>query len=151
MHDLNPLAIAKIKINPALRSDVGTANSKSKKGTEADVNKLPESLQRAGAYLMNMLKVEYQTKAQPIEGLAAIDALNRLKEQLRKFTKSVYPFDKRVDKADGPREWWKRLDEDKSLDRLEAQPLAVSNPVVYCLLIPLLIHRHSDLPMHYLQ
>ena len=99
----------------------------------------PESLKRAGNFLLKMLKIEYEVKDSPIADLPIADALDALKDQLDRFAKGLHPFDRPLGRTNDPLEWWVKLDEDESLkdeyDAPEAQPLAVSGDVLLWLQI----------------
>ena len=81
-----------------------------------------------GRFLLHiMLRVEYDEKRQtPISNLSIADANMRLKEQIRKFLKAVYPFDRDLRPRESAYQWWVNLDQDRSND---TQPLAVSTTV----------------------
>lgn len=108
VRDLNPLSIQKIKIGgrPAPNDPA-----------------LPATVIRIGTFLLTMLKREYELRKIKIADLPIADANWRLKDLIKKYLKSVYPFDLALRRDETAYEWWKRLDMDKSND---AQPLAVS-------------------------
>ena len=111
IRDLNPLVIERIRI-PAMN---GT-----KRATAEP--ELPDSVRRMGRFLLNMLRIEYEKRQVPIANLSIAGANMRLKDQIRKYLKSVYPFDRDLRSDESTYEWWVSLDQDRSND---AQPLAV--------------------------
>ncbi|TFY58563.1 hypothetical protein EVJ58_g6337 [Rhodofomes roseus] len=91
LRDLNPLAIAKIKIGPQSAAKDKTRNRLGSSGAEsleADGSELPKSLRRAGGHLMNMLKLEYMERKVSIAGLSEYDAFERLPDQVRRYIKT---------------------------------------------------------------
>ncbi|KAL5484890.1 hypothetical protein ACEPAI_7532 [Sanghuangporus weigelae] len=114
--DLNPLALRKLKI-PA-RDSSGKLLVNGVTNTESQ---MPPSLRRAGTFLLGMLRTQYENLKIPIAGLSAQDANALLKQQLLKYTKAVYPFDRPFHDTDHAGGWWKQLDIDRTND---AQPLA---------------------------
>jgi len=112
MQDLNPLALGKIK----LRCSGGSNSAES-------ADSLPPTLQQIGHYVLQLLQTEYQDRKVMIEGLDIVDANKRLKEQIKRYIKRVYPFDRPADTKTIAIDWWRELDADKSN---AAQPLAVS-------------------------
>ena len=108
VRDLNPLAIQKIKIgNRSAPEDPA----------------LPTTVIRIGTFLLGMLKREYELRKATIANLSIADANRRLKDLIKKYLKSVYPFDLALRPNETAYDWWRRLDTDQSND---AQPLAVS-------------------------
>ena len=85
-HDLNSLAIRKLKI-PA--RDV---NGRLELSLEEP--SLPDTLRRAGTFLLSMLRVQYNDIRQLIAGLTRTEANIICKEQLVKYQKGVYSFDR---------------------------------------------------------
>jgi hypothetical protein len=83
---------------------------------------LPQSVRRMGKFLLKMLRVEYEKRQMPIAGLNVADANARLRDQVRKYVKGVYPFDRELRPGETAYQWWVSLDNDQSND---AQPLAV--------------------------
>jgi len=116
LQDLNPLAIARIKIG-------GQAQALNARDTE-----LPESVRRVGKFLLCMLRIEYEKRKAPIANLSISEANTRLKDLIKKYIKKVYPFDRELRTDETAYEWWSYLDKDKSGD---AQPLAVSQTCNY--------------------
>ena len=112
IRDLNPLAIAKIKIRRNIQDEPASS----------ETEELPETLRRIGTYLLQMLRIEYQQKKVQIAGMDIHDAVQELKIQVRQYAKQAYPFDRPYKESDGPRKWWERLNANRSND---AQPLAV--------------------------
>jgi hypothetical protein len=92
-----------------------------------------------GRFLLHiMLRVEYDEKRQtPISNLSIADANMRLKEQIRKFLKAVYPFDRDLRPRESAYQWWVNLDQDRSND---TQPLAVSTKYSTCPGLTNLVH-----------
>ena len=133
LNDLNPLILKKIKIgpscaavpqNPTTTTDsVGIAITP-EAGTDRSPP-LPQSLRRAGNYLLRLLRIEYEQRNSPIADLEAEEALSQLKDQVVAFATGGYPFNRTFSPSQTPFEWWRALDEDKSTP--EAQPLAVSS------------------------
>src|SRR5437016_10028853 len=76
LRDLNPLSIAKIKIGA--------------KWTPSDPELLP-TVRRVGTQLLGMLCAEYEHRRTIIGDLSVGEANARLKEQLKKYIKGVYP------------------------------------------------------------
>ncbi|KAL5536596.1 hypothetical protein ACEPAF_419 [Sanghuangporus sanghuang] len=116
VRDLNPLALQKLKI-PARDS---SGKLLVKNGTDTEPQ-MPPSLRRAGTFLLGMLRTQYENLKIPIVGLSAQDANVLLKQQLVKYTKAIYPFDRPFHDTDHAGGWWKQLDIDRTND---AQPLA---------------------------
>jgi hypothetical protein len=131
IRDLNPLAIQKITI-PA----------RSAKGKPAAKNEtVPPSIQRLTNYLALMLKREFARFKHPHTGkkadpqpvpqpkwftqLTPRRALELLVEQILKFSKSSYPFERKLEIDENPFQYWSRLKQEEA-----AQPLAVS--IVLC-------------------
>ena len=101
-----------------------------RKGNEADRNaERPASLKRAGNFLLKMLRTEYEAKGVVVAGLSLAHALGALKDQLDRYVKKIYPFERPLGREGDPLQWWTKLDKDNSLkDEAgipEAQPLAV--------------------------
>ncbi|KAL5489773.1 hypothetical protein ACEPAI_4605 [Sanghuangporus weigelae] len=116
LRDLNPLVMQKLKI-PA-RDGSGKSMKADLSGAEPS---LPDSLRRTGTFLLGMLCAQYQDLKMPIAGLSAQEANGLLKQQVVKYVKGVYPFDRPFHDTDHAGEWWKNLDKDQLND---AQPLA---------------------------
>lgn len=114
--DLNPLHISAIKIG-------GKAKANSARANET----VPELVRRAGTFMLGMLRREC-ARGIRVAGLEPHEAVDRLKEQIPKFLKKSYPFDRKVLSSDGPQQWWARLNLDQGGEcpSNEAQPLAVS-------------------------
>jgi hypothetical protein len=110
LQDLNPLAIARIKIG-------GQTPAPNSQDTE-----LPDSVRRMGKFLLSMLRIEYEKRKVPIANLSISEANTRLKDLIKKYIKKVYPFDRKLRTDETAYEWWSYLDKDRSGD---AQPLAV--------------------------
>lgn len=110
--DLNPLVIGAIKLNAS---------------NTAEKPALPSLVRRAGTFLLDMLRKELRNRSKDgtVVGLEPRDAVERVKDLLPRFVKGTAPFNARLREGDGPQQWWKRLNEDKSPDN-PAQPLAVS-------------------------
>jgi hypothetical protein len=119
IQDLNPLSIERIRIPAKNGATKGRAPP-----TEPE---LPDSVRWMGRFLLNMLHIEYERRQVPIAGLSIADANMRLKEQIRKFLKAVYPFDRDLRPGESAFEWWVSLDQDCSND---AQPLAVCDLLI---------------------
>jgi hypothetical protein len=114
IRDLNPLSIERIRI-PA-------KNGATKARAPLPEPELPNSVRRMGKCLLHMLRIEYEKRHMPIANLSIADANMRLKDQIRKFLKAVYPFDRDLRPGESAYQWWVNLDQDHSND---AQPLAV--------------------------
>lgn len=114
--DLNPLALQKLTI-PS-RDNTGRIYTSGSKST----SETPKSLRRAGNFLLLLLRVQYKQLETPIAGLRVVEAYTRLQEQIIKYQKVVYPFERPLGEKETAGEWWANLDKDKSND---AQPLAV--------------------------
>lgn len=124
--DLNPLSIRKLKIPPR---GGGGARETSNLNEHSFV---PEILRRASKFLVGMLKCYYEKDQlnQVFPGLSKRDAYLSLREQLVKYQKGIYPFDRPFNEpTDTAGIWWSRLDEDRSND---PQPLAVSLSTRQC-------------------
>jgi hypothetical protein len=80
-----------------------------------------------GRFLLHMLRIEYEKRQAPIANLSIADANFRLKEQIRKFLKAAYPFDRDLHPGESAYQWWVNLDQDRSNN---AQPLAVCNTLI---------------------
>jgi hypothetical protein len=119
IRDLNPLSIERIRI-PA-------KNGATKARAPPTEPELPDSVRRMGRFLLNMLRIEYERRQVPIANLSIADANMRLKDQIRKFLKAVYPFDRDLRPGESAYEWWVSLDQDRSND---AQPLAVCDLLI---------------------
>lgn len=74
-----------------------------------------------------MLRIEYEKRQMPIANLSIADANMRLKDQIRKFLKGVYPFDQDLRLGESAYQWWVNLDQDRSNN---TQPLAVCNTLI---------------------
>ncbi|KAI0683304.1 hypothetical protein BC835DRAFT_1311118 [Cytidiella melzeri] len=104
----NPLAIAPIRVNSSRQAPVATTN-------------LPDPVRRAGQFLLDRLRIEYNDRKTPICGLREDEAVDLLKDQIGKYYQSEPPFDRPVTGDEGPREWWERLNQDRSYI---SQPIA---------------------------
>jgi hypothetical protein len=131
--DINPLKLGTIRFSAA----------KSASAAQKD----PPSYRRVLSYLLKMLQIEYEDRYRLINDKAdkdspayvkptlappswmdgphaigdALDAIARLKDQLRRFFQCVPPFHVPLRPGETSKDWWIRLDADP-----EAQPLAVS-------------------------
>ncbi|GJE84361.1 hypothetical protein PsYK624_004370 [Phanerochaete sordida] len=109
--DLNPLTIAKVRIG-------GSASA-----SGSQTSKVPELVKRAGNFLMDMAWTEYNVRERVIAGLSQEAVVERLRDQVLRFVKGAYPFDREVFPSDGPQQWWDRLNVDQTPSN-PAQPLA---------------------------
>ncbi|KAI0069879.1 hypothetical protein K474DRAFT_1713828 [Panus rudis PR-1116 ss-1] len=118
LRDYNPLAIKPLKLSVTGK----TANK------QANNLKLPDSLMRAGQFLVNMLKIEYEIRKSPIAGLSAGDALDRLNEQVKTYVIGAYPFEKPLRASEGPRSWWLQVQKNE-----DSEPLATLAIIIFSL------------------
>lgn len=86
------------------------------------VELLPGTVRRAGKFLLQVMRTDYEKRNAPIADLDLCEANPLLKEQLAKYYRSEPPFDRALRANEGPREWWAVLNKKK--DRY-SQPLAV--------------------------
>lgn len=123
-HDLNPLAIKRLKIPP--RNIDGTLDVTNAQPAET---RIPQSLVRTGTFLLGLLRSEYKNLNRQIAGLNICDTNVRLKEQIISYQKGLYPFNRTLQSQDTAKDWWKRLNSCPSGD---PQPLAVRFSIIIC-------------------
>jgi hypothetical protein len=113
--DLNPFTIQPLVLNPTNRDQ-------------------PRSLKRVRKYLFHMLKAEYERHEKTATNkddaglsrpswmirLSASAAFEALMDQLLRFIKGLWPFDRSLAPGESSLTWWRRLDRENA-----AQPLAV--------------------------
>ena len=117
LKDYNPLTIKALKISLQKGAQTSSHGSAPEK-VSAD---LSETLRRTGQFLLRVLRTEYEDRKKPIANLPVHEAVTRLKQQIRQWAISGYPFDRPFTTADTPQGYWGRL---KSSSE-DAQPLAV--------------------------
>lgn len=118
--DIHQEAMANpLQIRPLILNRQNFANSSR---DSDDSQGLPNTVRRAGRYLLRMLQIEYEVLKQPIAGLPVQEALPLLKAQLESYYCQEAPFNRPLGDLEGPREWWTVLNQDRSRF---AQPLAV--------------------------
>ncbi|KAK7687035.1 hypothetical protein QCA50_009535 [Cerrena zonata] len=117
LKDYNPLAIKTIKLSLQKGTSSG-GRDKQKQGKSS--SDLPEILKRAGQFLLRVLRIEYEHRKRPIANLPVHEALTRLKQQVRQWVISGYPFDRPYGATDTPQTYWKHL----RATCEDAQPLA---------------------------
>ncbi|KAI0695307.1 hypothetical protein BC835DRAFT_1273502, partial [Cytidiella melzeri] len=118
----NPLAIAPIRVNSSRQAPVATTN-------------LPDPVRRAGQFLLDRLRIEYNDRKTPICGWREDEAVDLLKDQIGKYYRSEPPFNRPVTGDEGPREWWERLNQDRSY---------ISQPIAVCILMALSLRRNCN-------
>lgn len=82
------------------------SKSQSAKTKGPDENK---TLKRIGAFLVQMLQVEYEKKNEPINGLTSHDALSQLNSQVISYAKGSWPFNRSFNTKASSMDWWENL------------------------------------------
>jgi hypothetical protein len=115
---MNPLKIQPIRLHRATSNQPAHTTVSETNGT----------VKRVGAYLMEMLKIQYEHKDQPIMGLSAKEAVEQLNRQIRSYAQGLYPFDQPIGDNEEPEDWWRSL-----LPSPHANVLAVCLSVEFCI------------------
>ncbi|KAI0686783.1 hypothetical protein BC835DRAFT_1309388 [Cytidiella melzeri] len=82
--------IAPIRLNSSRQAPVPTAT-------------LPDPVRRAGRFLLERLRIEYNECKAPICGLREDEAVDLLKDQVGKYYRGEAPFDRPITGEEGPR------------------------------------------------
>ena len=62
-----------------------------------------------------MLHIEYEKCQTPIANLSITNANMWLEEQICRFLKAIYPFDRDLHPGESAYQWWANLDQDHSM------------------------------------
>ena len=83
---------------------------------------IPDSIRRAGNYLLLLFRAEYEQHKRRIAGLDKESAVICLKRQIQAFYVGYASFDCLLYDHEGPLEWWKAVNQNQTG---ACQPLAV--------------------------
>ncbi|KAI0682556.1 hypothetical protein BC835DRAFT_1311463 [Cytidiella melzeri] len=97
----NPLAIPPMRLGPSRQVPASTVN-------------LPDPVQQAGRFLLDLLRIEYNDRKGPICGLREDVAVELLKAPVGKYYRGEAPLNCPVMPEEGPHEWWEKLNQDCS-------------------------------------